>query len=318
MSLFAFNSNAQWNLTGPTSTNSDVNIGGMQEARFHIKKPGGLSSIEMIGTNPFKQLLYLTKEVGNISFPRGNFVINSLPSWGMDINATDKRLSFNYTDFFGQPTITTNPLTGMTQTTWPTPAEIFSMNINAVTSQVNLNLNRNLFFNGLNGGVIFSTGALSINGNSLLSIYSRDGMVISKAQGGNGNLTVEGDSKVKDIVVEGEFKVKDINGDNQFAIDNGGNVRAREVKVDYSLIPDYVFKEGYKLMSLTELESFIKANKHLPNIKGENEYTHEEGLSLGEMNTKLLEKVEELTLYTIQQQKEIEELKKAVNSLLKK
>ena len=71
-------------------------------------------------------------------------------------------------------------------------------------------------------------------------------------------------------------------------------------------------------MSISDLENYIKANKHLPNIKGENEYNESEGLSLGEMNLKLLEKVEELTLYTIQQQKELEELKKLVSTFVKK
>jgi hypothetical protein len=66
------------------------------------------------------------------------------------------------------------------------------------------------------------------------------------------------------------------------------------------------------------LEKFIQKEKHLPNIKGENEYEKNEGLSLGEMNLKLLEKVEELTLYTIQQQKQIDELKKLVQGLVKK
>jgi len=62
------------------------------------------------------------------------------------------------------------------------------------------------------------------------------------------------------------------------------------VKVDYDYIPDYVFKKENKLMPLKELGKFIEKEQHLPNIKAENEFDKKEGLSLGEMNLKLLEK----------------------------
>lgn len=119
------------------------------------------------------------------------------------------------------------------------------------------------------------------------------------------------------ITVEGTFRVKDQNGDNQFAIDNGGFVRAREVKVDYDIIPDYVFKKEYKLMPLDELEKYIEKEKHLPNIKSENEFNKKEGLNLGEMNLKLLEKVEELTLYLLQLKKQNDDLQSQINNLKK-
>lgn len=96
---------------------------------------------------------------------------------------------------------------------------------------------------------------------------------------------------------------------NVFAVFTDGKVRAREIKVDFDIIPDYVFKEGYKLMPLQDLENFIKTEKHLPNIKSEKEFDKTEGMGLGEMNLKLLEKVEELTLYVIELQKQINNLK---------
>ena len=77
----------------------------------------------------------------------------------------------------------------------------------------------------------------------------------------------------------------------------------------------YVFDNNYFLMPLTELESFTKTYKHLPNVPSE-KIIKEEGVYLGEMNKILLQKIEELTLYIIEQdkklsqhQKEIEELK---------
>jgi hypothetical protein len=116
----------------------------------------------------------------------------------------------------------------------------------------------------------------------------------------------------------GEFKIKNAQNQNVFAVYQDGSVRARKTTVDLQPIPDYVFKEGYKLMKLEELENFITENKHLPNIKSEEEYQKEGGIDLGELNVKLLEKVEELTLYTIQQQKQIDELKKLVQEMIKK
>ena len=72
---------------------------------------------------------------------------------------------------------------------------------------------------------------------------------------------------------------------------------------------DYVFADNYKLMPLEDLSRFIKTNKHLPNIPTAAE-VEKNGIEIGEMNAKLLEKIEELHLYILQQQKQIEELNK--------
>jgi hypothetical protein len=72
--------------------------------------------------------------------------------------------------------------------------------------------------------------------------------------------------------------------------------------------PDYVFDENYYLKPLNEVDSFIKENGHLPGIKSAKEIK-EDGISLGEMNKQLMEKIEELTLYVIQLNKDIEALK---------
>lgn len=80
------------------------------------------------------------------------------------------------------------------------------------------------------------------------------------------------------------------------------------LKNDATNWSDFVFADDYKLKSLNEVEAYIKDNKHLPEIPSTKE-VHENGLDLAEMDAKLLQKVEELTLYIIRQQKEIEELK---------
>ncbi len=87
-----------------------------------------------------------------------------------------------------------------------------------------------------------------------------------------------------------------------------GLIHTKEVKVDLLNWPDFVFESNYSLMPLDELEKQITANKHLPEVPSAKE-VEENGVLLGEMNKKLLQKVEELTLYMIQMNKEIELLK---------
>jgi hypothetical protein len=74
---------------------------------------------------------------------------------------------------------------------------------------------------------------------------------------------------------------------------------------------DYVFDKSFKLKSLKEVESFIKENKHLPDVPSTTDVT-KNGIDLAETQALLLQKIEELTLYVIQQQKEIDKLKRRV------
>ena len=87
-----------------------------------------------------------------------------------------------------------------------------------------------------------------------------------------------------------------------------GKITSKEVEVTLSGWPDYVFDSEYKLKPLSEVEAFIKENKHLPGIKPATEI-EKNGLEIGEMNKQLMQKVEELTLYVIQLQKEVDALK---------
>jgi len=93
-----------------------------------------------------------------------------------------------------------------------------------------------------------------------------------------------------------------------------GTIGAREVKVTTAAWADFVFHPTYKLRTLREVEQFIKANNHLPEIPTETE-VKENGIGLGEMNAKLLQKIEELTLYMIEQNKKIIDLEKKVIEL---
>jgi hypothetical protein len=82
-----------------------------------------------------------------------------------------------------------------------------------------------------------------------------------------------------------------------------GTVRAKEVIVDTGW-SDFVFDESYKLTTLSETEAFVKAEKHLPGVPSAKEVA-EHGISVGEMQAKLLAKIEELTLHQIEQDKRL-------------
>ncbi|WP_146198873.1 hypothetical protein [Pararcticibacter amylolyticus] len=88
-----------------------------------------------------------------------------------------------------------------------------------------------------------------------------------------------------------------------------GQIRAREIKVENDNWPDYVFEKQYQPMTLNNLAAYISKNGHLPEIPSATE-VKKEGVNLSALNAKMLQKIEELTLYIIDQQKEIESLKR--------
>jgi hypothetical protein len=91
-----------------------------------------------------------------------------------------------------------------------------------------------------------------------------------------------------------------------------GTIGARKVQVKQTSWADFVFQPDYQLTPLHEVENYISTNKHLPGIPTAEE-VQREGIDLGEMNKLLLQKMEELTLYIIEQQKQIDQLKASKN-----
>ena len=84
-------------------------------------------------------------------------------------------------------------------------------------------------------------------------------------------------------------------------------IEAKEIKVTLTPTADFVFEENYSLPKLKDVEEFIKENKHLPEVASA-KVMEKEGVNVGEFQIKLLQKIEELTLYVIEQQKKIETL----------
>jgi hypothetical protein len=90
-----------------------------------------------------------------------------------------------------------------------------------------------------------------------------------------------------------------------------GKIMCEELKVQVKASwPDYVFQHNYGLMPLHDLRSYIKQHQHLPNIPAAKEVSAN-GLELGDMQRRMMEKIEELTLYVLELQTQIDQLKKA-------
>lgn len=97
---------------------------------------------------------------------------------------------------------------------------------------------------------------------------------------------------------------------------NTSNIKANDINININNAADYVFDEDYQMKSLSEIEAFVKENKHLPGIPSAAEMS-ENGVSVSTMSNILLEKIEELTLHLIRLEKENAELKAEFESLEK-
>jgi len=136
----------------------------------------------------------------------------------------------------------------------------------------------------------FSSGQLGINTTSLV-----DDMALSIG----GNAAVDGN-----LIANGKIAIGTTSDDPGFDLTVKGKIHVQEIKVDLlgAIAPDYVFHENYELLSLVEVEDYIIKEGHLSNIPSAAEM-EKNGIYLKEMNLKLLEKIEELTLYVIAQDK---------------
>ncbi len=138
------------------------------------------------------------------------------------------------------------------------------------------------------------TGGNHVDINPYISGFSNDGLEISLA--GTRRFVINSDGKVGIGTTT--------TGSHRLAVE--GSIGAREIKVEATGWSDFVFEKEYSLPTLDEVETHIKEKGHLKDIPSEKEVL-KNGIYLGEMDAKLLQKIEELTLYTIQQEKKIKE-----------
>ena len=140
--------------------------------------------------------------------------------------------------------------------------------------------------------------------------WEKDDYLSFKASGYNftkGNVGVGKLTPTCKLDVAGTMRAESIIAD--------GLIRAEEIIVE-TTGADFVFAEDYQLRPLSEVKAFIEENKHLPEIKSAQEM-QENGVSVNELQTQLLQKIEELTLYLIQQEQTIQELSQELEQLKK-
>jgi len=175
-------------------------------------------------------------------------------------------------------------------------------------------------------GNIYTTGTMTIDGGDvyIARTSSPFGFVVRPNVPGSRKLAfaVAGGGNLENLSVDADLSY--FNGNvgigtsaiGSFKLAVEGKIGAREIQVTAApTFPDYVFNSNYKLRSLSSLEQYINQNKHLPGVPSADEVEKNGGIELGKLNTKLLEKVEELTLYVIELKKENQQMKKEIKKL---
>jgi len=163
-----------------------------------------------------------------------------------------------------------------------------------------------IFDVGINSTKLFSRNFISENdGEFVVNIDKNNNSQVDKFKILYGRekseILVAGKDDViihKKLITQNNIETKNIK-----ALD----ILANKVVLNVGSFPDYVFSKNYKLMPLTEVATFIKKNKHLPNMPSEADVVTN-GMDVKQINTVLVEKVEELTLHTISQEEKINKL----------
>lgn len=230
----------------------------------------------------------------------GLFHVNSTSNnFTLRLNASNRMTVLNSNGFVGIGTIT--------------PSELLDVNGTARANQFNAvngiyNSLSNLFFqtSGTTRLTIMNSGNVGIGvpspGHTLdvggvvnatgFRISGTGTNVVSSQWANNGSNI--------NFTANGVVSIGTANSPFGYKLAVGGKIVAEEVVVKLQANwPDYVFEEDYKMMSLDELKLFIKTNKHLPGVPTALEIKND-GLSVGEINKVLLEKIEELTLHLIE------------------
>ncbi len=169
---------------------------------------------------------------------------------------------------------------------------------------------------------INSDPAPSSTGYDILTRNTSTGLVEKVA---SSSIAIDQSNIVHKSGDEAIFGIKTFNGNIGIGTTNPGTyqlavkgtIKTQAIKVDPTDWSDYVFYKSYKLPSLKDVESFITEKQHLPDIPSEAE-VKKNGIELGEMNSLLLKKIEELTLYMIEKDKQLEKANEKIDSLAKK
>ncbi len=165
------------------------------------------------------------------------------------------------------------------------------------------------------GTATFEMQRRDVNGNhqgNLLKYRDGEGWLFNTAASKTGNVT-----NAMSINETGSIGIGTENVPTNYKLAVNGRIISEELKVQLKTNwPDYVFKNDYKLPTLKDVAKHIKEKGHLKDVPSAKE-VKENGILLGEMNAKLLQKIEELTLYTIEQEEKLKKMNNLENRILK-
>jgi hypothetical protein len=170
------------------------------------------------------------------------------------------------------------------------PSDIFQVN-NGSTIRFQVGSSGGVFVNNeINGGSLSSPGPLYLN-------YTSTGNTLLNSNGGSVGIGTN-------------------TPDAAYKLSVNGKIRSKEIKVETTW-SDYVFDKDYQLRPINEVDTYIKKNHHLPDIPSAAE-VEKNGVNLGETSSLLLKKIEELTLYLIEKDKQITEIQNELKALKQK
>lgn len=234
--------------------------------------------------------------------PPGPFNPQPVNGGGSSVNSVGNSLSAEYKNLF----LMTNPRTGSTV---DDGFQIFQHDME-VTVQQREAASFRLFNHDGVGLIMDSAGHFGIAASTQNSYMLNVGGKV-RATG----VYVEGGLNASKAYIDKSLNAKVLVASDSLRVGNGlrcgtdGVLYTKELRVTLDGWYDHVFDANYSLMGLGELETYVAANRHLPDIPSAAE-VEADGISVGEMNALLLKKVEELTLYIIDLQHQIDELKK--------
>ncbi len=288
-------------------------------------------SIGTLALNDLGKMYFKTQSVNRMTIePNGDVGVGfTSPSYKLDVNGNARTVG----NFIAED--------GYIQIKSTTDSKLWNMQYSSGTGRLlflESGVERVILQNGGNVGIgeTFPAEKLHVNGNTMIDGDATLNTVnptiqLQNSDVNKGFIQLSGDNiriGTNSGNTVGKFVIRTNGGDRVF-VDESGNVNigsqtdapgyklrvdgkmiCEEVKVKLSTAwPDYVFDEKHKLMTIGELSKFIRQNKHLPNIPSAKEI-ESNGMEVGDMQKRMMEKIEELTLYIISLQQQIDNLKK--------
>ena len=310
-----FSSAATATALGNDSNNSIILANGNGNQRLIISGTNGYSGFNL-PNNSIPQNILEVNSVGGVAGTLGmRFRGISNPNFNTTSSSTRKVLSVNGVgDVILVDDVVGTGINGTTVSAG-TNTTVTQSGANPVNYQVNA---QNIY---TNDGAITASGLRTVTMGDNNLFFKTNGTFTNGTQG-------TGRVYIGTGTILSPTNFPNISASSQFRLLVEGGILTERVKValrsSVANWADYVFANEYKLMPLKDVETFVNKNKHLPGIESAEELV-KNGLDLGDMQAKQMGKIEELTLYAIEQNKklenqgkEIEELKAIVKSLLEK